>query len=124
MTEWLPAWISRGWRRKTGHLENLDLWQEAAELRRLHETEWRWVRGHAGHPQNEYANYLAMRAAREQTSSGGAVPSGFDEWLARGRSAGRLAGEPAAFPDGGGFRPARPLPSAAPPMVPNKGRPA
>jgi ribonuclease HI len=39
------------------------------------------VKGHAGHPQNEYANYLATRAAASQTESGGLVESGFDVWL-------------------------------------------
>ena len=39
------------------------------------------MRGHAGHPQNEYVNDLAVRAAEEQSSSGGVVDSGFIEWL-------------------------------------------
>ena len=43
------------------------------------------MRGHAGHPQNEYANHLATRAAKEQTSSNGLVDSGFGEWLAQQR---------------------------------------
>jgi ribonuclease HI len=126
MTEWLPGWIVRGWRRKTGALENVDLWQQAAELLEPHEVTWQWVRGHAGHPQNEYAHYLAMRAARDQTSSGGVVPSGFDAWLAQSREAGRLSTEPAAFPDPRLFRPPRPLPArtSSPdrPLGPNKGR--
>jgi ribonuclease HI len=126
MKEWLPGWISRGWRRKAGQLENLDLWRQAAALAQPHETEWQWVRGHAGHPQNEYANHLATRAAREQTTSDGPVPSGFDEWLARRREAGRLSAEPAAFPDGRLFRPSRPLPAqtshADQPPGPNKRR--
>jgi ribonuclease HI len=127
MQEWVYGWIGRGWRRKAGQLENVDLWQQAVELARPHQTEWRWVRGHAGHPQNEYAHYLATRAARDQTASDGPVPSGFDEWLARTREAGRLAAEPAAFPDGRLFRPSRPLPPQTGdqpdrPVVPNKGR--
>ncbi|MFN2567265.1 MAG: ribonuclease H [Gemmatimonadaceae bacterium] len=124
MQEWVYGWIGRGWRRKTGQLENVDLWQQAVELARPLETEWRWVRGHAGHPQNEYANHLATRAARDQTSSDGPVPSGFDDWLARGRESGRLSAEPAAFPDGRLFRPSRPLPSQATdlPDRPNKRR--
>lgn len=111
MHEWLPGWIERGWRRKTGVLENAELWREAADLRERHEVEWQWVRGHVGHPQNEYANHLAMCAARDQTSSHGAVPSGFDDWLAQGRKMGRLSAEPAAFPDGRLFRPSGPLPA-------------
>lgn len=126
MKEWVYSWIDRGWRRKSGELENVDLWQQAAALREPHEIEWQWVRGHAGHPQNEYANYLAMRAARDQTASDGPVPSGFDEWLAKGRDAGRLSAEPAAFPDGRLFRPSRPLPAQSShpgrPPGPNKGR--
>jgi ribonuclease HI len=126
MTEWVHSWIDRGWRRKTGELENVDLWKEAAALARAHPTQWQWVRGHAGHPQNEYAHHLATRAARDQTSSEGPVPSGFDEWLARGRKSGLLSAEPAAFPDGKLFRPSRPLPvqvsDADRPVTPNKGR--
>jgi ribonuclease HI len=127
MTEWVHGWIGRGWRRKTGELENVELWQQAVALAQPHETDWQWVRGHAGHPQNEYANYLAMRAARDQSSSGGPVPSGFDDWLARGREAGRLSADPAAFPDGRGFRASRPFPAATGeqvprPLTPNKGR--
>jgi ribonuclease HI len=126
MREWVYSWIGRGWRRKSGELENVDLWQQAAALREPHQIEWQWVRGHGGHPQNEYANYLAMRAARAQTSSDGPVPSGFEEWLAAGREAGQLSAEPAAFPDGRIFRPSRPLPAEAShpdrPLGPNKGR--
>jgi ribonuclease HI len=126
MKEWVYSWIGRGWRRKSGELENVDLWQQAVRLREPHEVEWQWVRGHAGHPQNEYANHLAMRAARDQTSSDGPVPSGFDEWLARGREAGRLSADPAAFPDSRLFRPSRPLPAQTShperPLGPNKGR--
>ncbi len=107
MKEWVYGWIGRGWRRKSGELENVDLWQQVVALRDPHEVEWEWVRGHAGHPQNEYANYLAMRAARDQTASTGAVPSAFDEWLARGREAGRLSAEPAAFPDARLFKASR-----------------
>lgn len=110
-TEWLPGWIARGWRRRTGGIENLALWQEAAEAsRRITQIEWKWVRGHAGHPQNEYANFLAVRAARTQDSSGGAVPSAFDEWLAAERLAGRVKTEPDPFPEAVQFRASRALP--------------
>jgi ribonuclease HI len=53
---------------------------------------WEWVRGHAGHPKNEYANHLATRAAAGQQASGGLVESGFDAWLAAERVKGRYAG--------------------------------
>jgi ribonuclease HI len=127
MHEWVPGWIRRGWRRKTGALQNIELWKEASELAEAHEIEWHWVRGHVGHPQNEYAHHLATRAARDQTSSDGPIPSGFEEWLARRRQAGGLLAEPAAFPDGRLFRASRPVPPPAPgepdrPLTPNKGR--
>jgi ribonuclease HI len=125
MKEWVDGWIRRGWRRKTGALENAELWQQAVALRDPHEIEWQWVRGHAGHPQNEYANHLATRAARDQTSSQGAVPSTFDEWLARGLESGLVSQQPAAFPDGQRFRSSHPLPapsSSERPLTPNKGR--
>lgn len=110
-TEWLPEWIERGWRRKTGEIENLALWQEAADAsRRIFRIEWKWVRGHAGHPQNEYSNHLAVRAARTQDASGGAVPSGFNAWLEAERLAGRVKVEPDPFPDPSQFRPSRALP--------------
>src|SRR2546423_1232462 len=71
MSEWVHGWIMRGWRRKDGAIENLELWKRAVEAVRPHQVQWQWVRGHEGHPQNEYANFLACRAAREQTSSEG-----------------------------------------------------
>jgi ribonuclease HI len=92
MREWVPGWANRGWTRKAGPIENLPLWQELAEAARLHEVQWTWVRGHHGHPKNEYANDLAVGAARERKTSPGAVESGFGEWLARKQARGMFAG--------------------------------
>jgi ribonuclease HI len=92
MRDWVPGWKARGWRRKDGPIENLLLWQELDELARAHQIEWKWVRGHNKHPQNEYADYLATRAARDQTKSDGPVPSLYEEWLAAQQAKGRLAG--------------------------------
>jgi len=110
MSEWTYSWMARGWTRKGGAIENLELWRAATESVTGHQVQFRWVRGHAGHPQNEYANFLATRAAREQTSSDGVVASSFDEWLQRERDKGRMKMAPAEFPDGTGFRPLRPYP--------------
>jgi len=88
MREWAPGWAARGWVRKAGPIENLALWQELAEVARLHAVQWTWVRGHRGHPKNEYANDLAVSAARERKTSSGAVESGFIEWLAGKRARG------------------------------------
>lgn len=85
MREWVHGWIRRGWKRKGGAVENVELWKQLVDVAARHEVDWRWVRGHAGHPQNEYANMLAIRAAKTQRDSGGLVPSGFEEWLAEER---------------------------------------
>lgn len=81
MTEWLPGWVRRGWKRRNGAIENVQLWRTLERSTRRHEVEWRWVRGHAGHAHNEYANHLATRAAKKQDSSSGLVVSGFEKWL-------------------------------------------
>jgi ribonuclease HI len=60
ITEWLPAWKVRGWRtagRKP--VKNRDLWQRLSELVGDHDVRWHWVKGHAGHPENERADALA-----------------------------------------------------------------
>ncbi len=90
MNEWVPSWRSRGWKRKGGTIENLNLWKKLVQVTERHETVWRWVRGHAGHPKNEYVNDLAMKAAAEQTFSEGLEQSLFDQWLARKRTTGRF----------------------------------
>lgn len=89
MREWVPGWISRGWRRKAGPIENLELWQVLVATAQTHEVFFSWVRGHAGHPKNEYANDLAVAAAREQRTSEGLVDSGFAEWLGGQRKRGK-----------------------------------
>lgn len=80
-SEWMHGWARNEWKRKTGALENVELWQELHEAVKRHGVEWKWIKGHAGHPQNEYANFLATRAAKEQTDSRGLVESHFEEWL-------------------------------------------
>ena len=92
MREWAPGWAARGWIRRRGVIENLALWQELAAASRLHDTQWTWVRGHRGHPKNEYANDLAVGAARERKSSNGAVESKFVEWLATKQARGLFDG--------------------------------
>jgi len=81
MNEWVRGWEARGWRRREGEIENLELWQALVAAARKHDPQWLWVRGHKGHPKNEYANDLAIKAAKEQITSNGAVESGFGEWL-------------------------------------------
>jgi ribonuclease HI len=60
ITEWLPNWRRRGWRtadRKP--VKNQDLWEALAALTERHDVSWHWVKGHAGHPENERADALA-----------------------------------------------------------------
>lgn len=60
LTEWAAGWQARGWRRRTGPVENLDLVQPLFEaLRARPELELRWIKAHAGHRWNEYADALA-----------------------------------------------------------------
>ena len=92
MTEWVKDWQARGWKRKGGALENLELWQKLVQAAAAHQVTWRWIEGHAGHAKNEYANDLAVGAAERQERSNGLVPSGFDTWLAQERARGRYTG--------------------------------
>jgi len=92
MREWTPGWVGRGWKRKGGTIENLELWQALVASARLHEVQWTWVRGHHGHPKNEYADQLAVSAAREQKTSEGIVESGFDEWVKTKQARGLFPG--------------------------------
>ncbi len=89
ITEWIQGWRSRGWRRKGGAVENLELWKRLDKVTRGHDITWQWVRGHAGHVKNEYVNDLAIRAATEQTISEGLVQSGLLQWLAQQQSRNR-----------------------------------
>ncbi|MFQ6044819.1 MAG: ribonuclease H [Gemmatimonadales bacterium] len=88
-TEWMPAWRTRGWRRKKGEVMNLKLWKTLDRVGRKHAVTWRWTRGHAGDPKNEYVNDLAVRAARDQIHSQGAVASEFMRWLDEHKARGR-----------------------------------
>jgi len=63
ITEWLPAWKRRGWRKANGKpVLNVELWQTLDDLCSRHEIRWHWVRGHAGNAYNERADQLASAA--------------------------------------------------------------
>lgn len=91
MNEWIKDWEARGWRRKAGAIENLELWQKLEQAVSAHDVTWAWVRGHDDHPKNEYADFLATRAAEHQERSNGLVPSGFDTWLDQQRARGKYS---------------------------------
>jgi ribonuclease HI len=90
INEWRHNWKRSGWKRKTGAIRNLELWKALDVEIARHDFEAKWVRGHRGHPENEYADFLATRAAADQSRSDGLVPSGFSVWLEEQREKGRL----------------------------------
>lgn len=59
ITQWLPAWKRRGWRRKGGPIKNLDLWRHLDELTSGHEIRWEWVKAHVGIEENERCDAMA-----------------------------------------------------------------
>ena len=62
ITTWIHSWKRRGWRTADKQpVKNEDLWRQLDEARSKHEVEWHWVKGHAGHPENERADALANK---------------------------------------------------------------
>jgi ribonuclease HI len=70
ITKWIHGWQRNGWRtadRKP--VKNADLWQALLAATAPHQVDWRWVKGHAGHPENERADKLACAAAEAARDS-------------------------------------------------------
>ena len=66
ITEWIFGWKRNGWKTSDKKpVKNADLWQKLDALRAPHEVRWVWVKGHAGHPENERADALANRGIDE-----------------------------------------------------------
>lgn len=62
ITQWIFNWKRNGWKTAAKKpVKNADLWQRLDELVSQHQADWRWVKGHAGHPENELADQLANR---------------------------------------------------------------
>lgn len=62
ITDWIQGWKRNGWRNSQKKpVKNADLWQELDEIRNEHDVTWHWVKGHAGHPENERADELARQ---------------------------------------------------------------
>ena len=67
LTKWIHGWLKNGWRTADKKpVKNADLWQELLAAAKPHRVEWVWVKGHAGHPDNERADKLASDAALAQ----------------------------------------------------------
>ena len=66
MTIWLPGWVRRNWiNSKKQPVLNRDLWEELVKLSSPHEIEWKWIKGHEGHKENERCDELARNAIRK-----------------------------------------------------------
>lgn len=66
ISEWIHDWKRRGWRTAArAPVKNADLWRVLDEVAGGHEVEWHWVKGHAGHPENERADALANKGVEE-----------------------------------------------------------
>lgn len=74
---WIDGWLKRGWKNAQKQpVKNMDLWKRLLEAKKPHEVEFCWVKGHAGHPENERCDQLATAAA---DSSALLVDEGFDQ---------------------------------------------
>jgi ribonuclease HI len=63
MTEWIEGWQRKGWKNsKKEEVANRDLWERLLELANIHQIDWVWVKGHAGHEENERCDELARLA--------------------------------------------------------------
>ncbi len=63
MTEWIAGWQRKGWRNsKKEPVVNKDLWEQLLTLSKPHTVQWKWVKGHAGHAENERCDQLAREA--------------------------------------------------------------
>ncbi|RKQ68306.1 ribonuclease HI [Oceanibaculum indicum] len=64
--KWLPSWKKRGWLTADKKpVKNVDLWQRLEAALGPHRVTWHWVKGHAGHPENERADKLAVEAIKQ-----------------------------------------------------------
>ncbi|AJD53618.1 MULTISPECIES: ribonuclease HI [Thalassospira] len=63
ITKWIFGWQKRGWKTADKKpVKNVELWQRLLEALKTHKVEWHWVKGHAGHPENERCDELARQA--------------------------------------------------------------
>jgi ribonuclease HI len=70
ITKWLPSWKKRGWKTADKKpVKNVDLWQRLETAAARHDVSWHWVKGHAGHPENERADELARGAIAAMRSA-------------------------------------------------------
>ncbi|KXF81223.1 ribonuclease HI [Enterovibrio coralii] len=77
ITQWIHNWKKRGWKTADKKpVKNADLWQRLDKETQRHDVDWQWVKGHAGHPENERCDELARAGAENPTGPDeGYVPS-------------------------------------------------
>lgn len=74
MMEWIEGWKAKGWKTAAKQpVKNDDLWKTLDKLVAIHDVDWRWVKGHSGHPENERADELANRGVELILKSGAKV---------------------------------------------------
>jgi ribonuclease HI len=78
ITQWIAKWKTNGWKTAARKpVKNADLWRRLDEALAGHRVDWHWIKGHAGHPENERADALARRGI-EQVRDGLAGPASAD----------------------------------------------
>lgn len=77
ITSWIHGWKKNGWKTKEKSLvKNIDLWKRLDTLIAYHQVDWEWIKGHAGHRENEIADQLSQKAIQEFLKSIGVeIPS-------------------------------------------------
>ena len=65
---WIDSWVKSNWKRKSGPVLNSDLWKRLLKAMEPHKVSFEWIKGHAGHPENERCDELATKAADEEPS--------------------------------------------------------
>ena len=71
ISEWIHSWKKRGWLTSDKKpVKNVDLWKTLDEAAQQHQVSWHWVKGHAGHPENERADALANKGITQEEGSG------------------------------------------------------
>ncbi|KJG12243.1 ribonuclease HI [Photobacterium iliopiscarium] len=70
ITQWIHNWKKRGWQTTDKKpVKNADLWQQLDQETQRHQVQWHWVKGHAGHPENERCDVLARTGAENPTQA-------------------------------------------------------
>lgn len=75
ITKWLARWKRNGWRTSTRQpVKNADLWRQLDEVTRPHQIRWHWLKGHAGHPDNERCDQLACDQIAKLRQHAASIP--------------------------------------------------